>query len=577
MESSEVEIKEDILVLPISFGNPANEIIYGELRLSRNKEHTNRTVAMIGIPTQIDLKELFAFLQKSQSSFKLTHIKILNQEDTTPTKSESYYSLLCSFAAIQHSETFIKDLNGACVNSQLTTTKCCIYYLVNSQLIINKQSKSKEMHFPPPRITTAELIKQNSNPQTFEEDNIANCGCCLDSVEPSRAFTPQLSPKNKYKLFHEPFDTSETPSPPPNFAFNPQPLESKWYDEGNTVCFVLCGHFFHVMCLMRCEQNSCPICRHYLFPEPSSVCNSCSLCTKDLWVCLTCGHVGCGRFSNQCAVAHFDSTSHVWAKNTGSSHVWDYADDDYVYRILMAEMMNDGATKLVSLQTQTEDGIDGSSKHLPHELDVMSSVKQEELISEYNFVVQDRLKRLQSFHKSKRNRVMKNAQHQLTKLDHDVTKLQREIANKKRNNDKLLARYKKKYNVEFVDDIEYLRKQLEEERDRSDKLKKMSHRVFVEQKTFNEKLKEYENTLKQSLSMTETTLNAEINNMKHELRDYQAHIDTSNKMKKVVETSELDGAQVSVKPGKSKNNQKRQMKNRPHSNKKTKKSRKARK
>eukprot|EP01084_Bolivina_argentea_P139047 244664_1 len=158
----------------------------------------------------------------------------------------------------------------------------------------------------------------------------------------------------------------------------------------------------------------------------------------------------------------------------------------------MAEMMNDGATKLVSLQTQTEDGIDGSSKHLPHELDVMSLVKQEELISEYNFVVQDRLKRLQSFHKSKRNRVMKNAQHQLTKLDHDVTKLQREIANKKRNNDKLLARYKKKYNVEFVDDIEYLRKQLEEERDRSDKLKKMSHRVFVEQKTFNEKLKEYE-------------------------------------------------------------------------------------
>merc|ERR1712154_151750 len=131
-----------------------------------------------------------------------------------------------------------------------------------------------------------------------------------------------------------------------------------------------------------------------------------------------------------------------------------------------------------------------------------------------------------------------------------------------------------------LEDIEYLRKQLEEERNRNDKLKKMIHRVFVEQKTFNEKLKEYENTLKRSLSMTENTLNSEINGMKNELRDYQAHIDTKKKMQKALCTQdqdELDGALISVKPGKTKNNQKREMKNKPHSNKKTKKSRKNRK
>ena len=39
--------------------------------------------------------------------------------------------------------------------------------------------------------------------------------------------------------------------------------------------------------------------------------------------------------------------------------------------------------------------------------------------------------------------------------------------------------------------MEFLRKQLEEERVRGDKLKKMSHNVLRDQRTFNEKLKEW--------------------------------------------------------------------------------------
>ena len=116
--------------------------------------------------------------------------------------------------------------------------------------------------------------------------------------------------------------------------------------------------------------------------------------------------------------------------------------------------------------------------------------------------------------------------------------------------------------------MEFLRKQLEEERVRGDKLKKMSHNVLRDQRTFNEKLKEYEHSLKQSLLMTEQTLNTEINGLKNELRDYQAHIDTAAKVKKAASTTELNSAEVSVKAGKSKNNAKR---GRLHSNKKGKK------
>ena len=96
--------KEDVIVLKISFGNPSNEIIDGELRLSKDKQYLNKTVAMINIPTEIDLKEIFAFLQKSDSSLKITHIKILNQESQPNDISisdlpQSFYSVLCSFTS----------------------------------------------------------------------------------------------------------------------------------------------------------------------------------------------------------------------------------------------------------------------------------------------------------------------------------------------------------------------------------------------------------------------------------------------------------------------------------------------
>lgn len=42
--------------------------------------------------------------------------------------------------------------------------------------------------------------------------------------------------------------------------------------------------------------NSCPVCRHSQTPEmiPNQTCSKCTNNT-DLWMCLICGNVGCGR------------------------------------------------------------------------------------------------------------------------------------------------------------------------------------------------------------------------------------------------------------------------------------------
>ena len=51
-------------------------------------------------------------------------------------------------------------------------------------------------------------------------------------------------------------------------------------------------------------------------------------------MCLICGHVGCGRFSNRHAHDHFVETGHTFAYEIESQRVWDYAGDQYVHRLI---------------------------------------------------------------------------------------------------------------------------------------------------------------------------------------------------------------------------------------------------
>jgi hypothetical protein len=76
-------------------------------------------------------------------------------------------------------------------------------------------------------------------------------------------------------------------------------------------CFVI--HHFWSQLTSRDEAND-------LF------CAECSM-HKTLWVCLTCGYVGCGRYSNKHSVAHFETTGHQYSLELATLRIWDYVDD----------------------------------------------------------------------------------------------------------------------------------------------------------------------------------------------------------------------------------------------------------
>jgi hypothetical protein len=66
-------------------------------------------------------------------------------------------------------------------------------------------------------------------------------------------------------------------------------------------------------------------------------CGECAM-HKTLWVCLTCGFVGCGRYSNKHSVAHFQETHHPYSLELATLRIWNYVHDyGYAHRVDLLE------------------------------------------------------------------------------------------------------------------------------------------------------------------------------------------------------------------------------------------------
>jgi len=130
----------------------------------------------------------------------------------------------------------------------------------------------------------------------------------------------------------------------------------------------VCNHRFHNECLKRWGDTSCPVCRycHATTSGGNGTNNNnnnigtadgtnhnnnndgegggggttrCAACntSEDLWICLICGLVGCGRYKGSHAASHFQDSGHGYALELESQRVWDYVNDQYVHRLIQSK------------------------------------------------------------------------------------------------------------------------------------------------------------------------------------------------------------------------------------------------
>ncbi|KAL0380367.1 UNVERIFIED_CONTAM: BRAP2 RING ZnF UBP domain-containing protein 2 [Sesamum angustifolium] len=179
---------------------------------------------------------------------------------------------------------------------------------------------------------------------------------------------------------HSPASSIEQPS-------CPVCLERLDQDTGG-VLTTICNHSFHCSCISRWTDSSCPVCRYCQQQPEKSICYACQT-SENLWMCVICGFVGCGRYREGHAISHWKETQHCYSLELETQRVWDYAGDNYVHRLIQSK--TDG--KLVELNHHCMPNGDGYS-------DTLLESEVEYIVNEYNELLTSQLENQKSYFES---------------------------------------------------------------------------------------------------------------------------------------------------------------------------------
>lgn len=239
----------------------------------------------------------------------------------------------------------------------------------------------------------------------------------------------------------------------------------------DVILAILCNHAFHGGCLAKWEDASCPVCRYVQTPEAVAD-NRCMEChsTESLWICLLCGHVGCGRYVGGHAYQHYLESQHCYCMELGNNRVWDYVGDNFVHRLLQ----NKGDGKLVEGPAPGKDD---------ENLDAMQM--------EFTYLLSSQLEAQRKNYEEKINRLEKQSKTELDELKQKTSGCVEENDNlkaiiSKLNKEKLST---EKRLQQQNSKMNQLQSELNEERE-------MNKALQRNQLIFQEKLKSQETELK---------------------------------------------------------------------------------
>ncbi|XP_021862963.1 BRAP2 RING ZnF UBP domain-containing protein 2 isoform X2 [Spinacia oleracea] len=160
--------------------------------------------------------------------------------------------------------------------------------------------------------------------------------------------------------------------------------------ETGGILTTICNHSFHCSCISKWTDSSCPVCRYCQQKPDNSTCFVCQT-SENLWICVICGFVGCGRYKEGHSIMHWKETQHCYSLDLETRRVWDYVGDNYVHRLIQSK--TDG--KLVELNVPCSHAAHGCGSFEcggdPGIDDAIVNSKVEAIVNEYNELLSTQL------------------------------------------------------------------------------------------------------------------------------------------------------------------------------------------
>ncbi|KAK7202899.1 hypothetical protein BZA70DRAFT_284263 [Myxozyma melibiosi] len=307
---------------------------------------------------------------------------------------------------------------------------------------------------------------------------------------------------------------------------------------------IICQHTFHCQCLSKWGDNSCPVCRYsqkkdsqQLSVSTTNKCRSCGA-SENLWICLICGSIGCGRYDEAHAFQHYMESGHVYAMDIESQRVWDYAADQYVHRLVqnqadgkLVELPSGSSQEYNSNNSSSQGGRRGSmldDEYVPRE-------KLDSIGMEYTYLLTSQLESQRTYFEEKIAAAADKASAALAKAE----AAEREAAEA---HARLVEASHENENLKTAEqEYEKMKRKAEALQAVSKKLEK----EWKEEKSMNESMVKKLEFLTREREEKEK----EIAELREQLRDVMLYLDAQTKLQEMGE--EVQQGTVSVAEGKS--------------------------
>lgn len=401
-------------------------------------------------------RKLAERIKSNGSSFLRDAAAILSEEDDMSDSDHecgsSSYMVLFSLNSIKAANSFVESLNGKAFNSFEKDITASIYHVAKIESDSNHGGHSDDplacMINPSLDSKMPIGIKRSSPSRTrslsFQSmpNEIPNCPVCLEQLN--------VGVSSAHSSKRSSLDSSPS---------KPSSSDNAFEDEA--IFTTVCNHTFHMQCLLQWKSNGCPVCRydHAGLNDSLTKCHVCGS-TENIYLCLICGIASCAGLdlsndvelpsssshscqqgasvedkyaygemiaqrnsimeinsgSHECrpgsskdtldfnanshghAKQHYDETLHAYAVDTSTQHVWDFAGQGYVHRLIQN---TDGKIVEISDPTNTTSGERSLLPSLTdNEEGEIIHRKLERFAGEYNSLLKDQLEQQRLYFES---------------------------------------------------------------------------------------------------------------------------------------------------------------------------------